>query len=148
MSEEPEPESGYAAGADGYAWWRMRDGVTWRSGIGVRDWGDLADAFGPMTPLLPAERPDNVPDGAVPFVGWSAWRGERIRLFTPIGVIAGERNAETAQYLGYPIPSTKPEPTLAERLRNMADHVDRVGYFTEENAGDLLREIADELEAK
>lgn len=158
MSEQPEPDSGYACDRAGTPWYHS--GSRWfiRPGGEGRGWTDLAETYGPMTPLLPAVRPDGVPDDAVPFVGWAnfspASDGQVCTIWSPNGAHIAGVDSESADEMGYPVPAA-PAPSLPERLRELAFDVldglpmtNHAGYVKQqESTAALIREAADALEA-
>ena len=103
-----------------------------------------------MTPLLPAERPDGVLEGAVPFVGWVEQTGSRYLLLLPNGSVLAVFDGKEVEDMGIPVPPD-PEPSLAERLRERAELLraaDRDGWDREIALTDaaMLLEAANELE--
>lgn len=154
MSEQPEPDSGYLLDSSGEGWYRHEGHWHYAhpgpdKSHGIR-WERLR-AAGPMTPLLPAVRPDGVPDDAVPFVGWVSrhLNGQDYNIHEPDGQVA--RPPITLGVLndrGFPVPAA-PAPSLPERLREFADQVVGGGaYDGPESSVALLRAAADALEAR
>lgn len=152
MSTQPEPESGYAVDQIGVPFYVSRHGgkTGWARAVRLtaKPWDDVVDERGPMTPLLPAERPDNVPEDAVPFVGWVAWSRKHPGLvdeLMPDGREIKTFEEAIAKSYGLPVPP-KPEPTLAERLREGSIIRDDNGFPWAMISAELLNEAADELE--
>lgn len=152
MSEQPVPDSGYALDDEGDLWVRGTDG--WHCPVhelAPRPWEEVDLYRGPMTPLLPAVRPDRVPDDAVPFVGWVAREAReprRMNVHMPNGVLAATYHIDRSKELGLPIP-TAPAPSLPERLRSFTSGGDYPeGERWVAIPADLRDEILDALEGE
>lgn len=145
---QPEPESGAWQDQHGHVWVSTTSGM-WGSVTGGRYmfWGNLVDDRGPMTPLLPAERPDNVPEDAVPFVGWVVRTGpDKLQALAPDGSRwSNAMSEDVARVYRFPVPP-KPEPTLANLLRGRPVTRDDCGSRWVMIPADLRDEAADALE--
>lgn len=161
---QPEPDSGYALDRFG-GLWRRESPSAWAAvayqGGGLKyawDHLDRSGNCGPMTPLLPAVRPDGVPDDAWPLgIPWGAWEGDVIQCFTPGGSRAGRFfSRAAAERLGYSVPAA-PTPSLPERLDQALDIIngnevlhgvtDGESMLTMGDLAELLAEARDALKA-
>jgi len=120
----PEPESGYALDRDNCLWRTTQQGQ-WACDITLCDsWVELCEKEGPMTPLLPAERPEEASEHALPAIVWiDMMQNERTspseatrRMITPNGRAFGWTNEDRLLEHGLPVPKVAPAKSLVERM--------------------------------
>lgn len=167
MSEQPEPDSGYAADSRGRPWVRQEDGQWHHHVFGEHRWSTACINRGPMTPLLPDHgweqegvpvicrvvrgthsrltAPDHVKTGT-----------EYLALRTPSGEVLETVLLDEAEDYGLPVPAV-PAPSLPERLdraRNIVSGNKLLHGVTDGDFGltmgdlaELLAEARDALKA-